>query len=418
MSNMLLNPFWFAQNGGGGGSGFKTRTVYQNMTADRIDAGGGVYYLDFESFGDGQPIAAIFTALHHNVFAAYGTSSTQHQGSFGVTDGVNQWSQSWAGNQRSTTGRTDSVIFYGNGTNGSSTAAGRHAFHSWLTDGVRLRSYGTSGDSMIVCTLIYGDGVDVACGVTNGPNTTSKSINVGFEPNALICGSLHYLSLSYNGVNTYPYGGTLGFHSWDGSTLGNAEYMWSWDTPGGAWGTRGRVGSWIGYYQTLVSMDPTGFTFSAGSNRTGNYFGYLAIGGIKAHAGVATIPTGTGSKDILVAGTPPAWTPESGLWVPTRIRLSDGTTDMTDATALKFGISHLSPNARIMQGWAVSDQSSGEGQVNNMWNENGPLNLRPHNNGTPYVTGAWDSFLPGGIRTTMSVGAPEALQAPMLLMAP
>ncbi len=313
---------------------------------------------DITVSGFGTPKAAIFIINE----MVYGGSTGGHvNGSFGATDGTNQWVNSWKSvngaspnpAKRATTTRLISL------TSSTTTAVVADAhFNSWIGDGVRITidtntpaaAYG------LLVILIGGSSVSAVAG-TKTLTTQNNSVTVtpGFQLNALFVGSHQG---AFDNANSTTSIASIGFASYDGSTIRQCANLYRGDAAGtsniqGEVRTTGVATFVSSRYAELANITSTAFDLtSRGADLSAATVGYLALnfgGAAAAWAGSLNSPTATGNNDF----TGPSFTPQAVFALPTMLTATD--TNQTSGEAGGWGFSANTASEQGCHHWRDKD---------------------------------------------------------------
>lgn len=344
--------------------------------------------------GFGAPKAVIVvlgTALEN------GVSRNSAVGSVGASDGTDQWSSEWGANNG--VSGADVVRSFATGKvagihNGTNNYVVRLSVDSFIADGVRFSMDANAGRIPYVLTVILIGGSAVSAKAGSGSFATQDNtvtVTPGFQTRALL------LSSAALGADSFAAGvaiNSLGFGAFDGSTVTQASAVYRSDEATST-ATQGDIRSNgvmtlpVGRYASLQSVTSTAFDLlSTGGDLSGWSYGYLALGGIDAWAGVVDSPTTTGAQTI----TGPSFTPKAALLSP---RMFTATaTQQTGGEASGFGIGAVTAHGEAAYGWADRDNVS----VSDSSVESAAKGvLAPDHTGAVAFEGTFDAFTATGV---------------------
>jgi hypothetical protein len=360
------------------------------------------------------PKAAIFI---FGSSTADATPTTNAAGSFGATDGTNQWVTAWCsspGPRR--TSMTGQVIAEVLGNSGATTISA--AFDSFISNGVRINITDPGGPCLVTVVLFGGGDLTAKAGVSDlTTQNNAVTATPGFQTNALITA---HSEQPFNSVINTNASANIGYASYDGTTILQGGDAHQFGTPGSVRSSAGAVVSTgcVAFngaqYAELTSVTSTQFSLTSRlTNLTGLSVGWLALnfnGQAQAWVGVQNSPTATGSKDFTGA----SFTPSFSMFSTNRDTAT--ATSQVNGEGFAWSVTPITASAQYCNHWRATDAAGSGGTVGD-FNEadSKAINTRDHRSLND-IDATFTSFISGGVRMDFTAAFGTVLKWPALFI--
>lgn len=392
-------------NGAGGGAepAFWVRTQRFNIVAANTAN-------DYTFTGlTWTPKAAIF---EHIGLAADGavSSGSDVRYSFGATDGTRQWVDACRfveGGVEGVSNTSNIALQMASGTDASLT------FTSFGAGKVTLTGASSPVAQFITITVFGGTAYQAYANTTAGAASgASVTITPGFQAQAIFMhGSQAAWGASHNATPVIGYG------SYDGTTIRQCGIEHNWNTPGGVRTSLGQVradgviafngGQTVNWH----SITSTQFQLqSVGASLTGQGFGFLAMTGVQAWAGVLDSPSTTGNHDF----TGPSFTPKYALLHTSRHTALN--TNQTSGEAFAWSRTHITDTAQYCNHWRATDAAGSGGTVANVAEADDVMINTSDHRGLNPIDATWVQWNANGMRGNFTNNV-SGLKWPSLFLA-